>query len=91
MQATGFVLPGFPSMGSWISYGLGSMNSDLPTFVVLAVAETTMAVRGDTATNITKPATLETGGVITVPGFINEGDTIKIDTRTSTYIERVNK
>ena len=35
MQATGFVLPGFPSMGSWISYGLGSMNSDLPTFVVL--------------------------------------------------------
>ena len=35
MQATGFVLPGFPSMGSWISYGLGSMNDDLPTFVVL--------------------------------------------------------
>jgi elongation factor P len=67
------------------------LGVELPTFVVLTVTETTMAVRGDTATNITKPATLETGGVITVPGFINEGDTIKIDTRTSTYIERVTK
>lgn len=67
------------------------LGMELPTFVVLTVVETTMAVRGDTATNITKPATLETGGVITVPGFINEGDAIKIDTRTNTYIERVNK
>ena len=65
------------------------LSVDVPMFVELAVTETTIAVRGDTATNITKPATLETGAVITVPGFVNEGDVIKIDTRTGTYIERV--
>ncbi len=62
---------------------------ELPIFVTLAVTETTTAVRGDTATNVTKPATLETGAVINVPGFINEGDVLKIDTRTGEYIERV--
>jgi elongation factor P len=62
---------------------------ELPIFVELAVTETTIAVRGDTATNVTKPATLETGAVIQVPGFINEGDVLKIDTRTGEYITRV--
>ena len=61
---------------------------DPPTFVELAVTETEPGVRGDTATNVTKPATLETGAVIKVPIFINEGDVLKVDTRTGEYIER---
>ncbi len=59
-----------------------------PTFVELRVAETEPGVRGDTATNVTKPATLETGAVIKVPIFINEGDLLRIDTRTGEYLER---
>ena len=62
-----------------------------PTFVDLVVTETEPGVRGDTATNVTKAATLETGAVIRVPIFINEGDLLKIDTRTGEYLERVNK
>lgn len=65
------------------------LSVELPIFVTLEVTETTVAVRGDTATNVTKAATLETGAVIQVPGFVNEGDTLKIDTRSGTYIERV--
>jgi elongation factor P len=65
------------------------LSVELPMFVVLEVAETQVAVRGDTATNVTKAATLETGAVIQVPGFVNEGDRLRIDTRTRTYIERV--
>ena len=60
-----------------------------PTFVELAVTETEPGVKGDTATNVTKAATLETGAVVKVPIFINEGDVLKIDTRTGDYIERV--
>ncbi len=59
-----------------------------PTFVELRVVETEPGVRGDTATNVTKPATLETGAVIKVPIFINEGDLLRIDTRTGEYLER---
>ena len=59
-----------------------------PTFVELAVTETEPGVRGDTATNVTKPETLETGAVIKVPIFINEGDVLRIDTRTGEYLER---
>ncbi len=59
-----------------------------PTFVELKVVETEPGVRGDTATNVTKPATLETGAVIKVPIFINEGDVLKIDTRSGEYLER---
>lgn len=65
------------------------LGVELPIFVELAVTETTIAVRGDTATNVTKAATLETGAVIQVPGFVNEGDVLKIDTRSGDYIERV--
>lgn len=64
------------------------VSVDLPTFVVLQVTSTTIAVRGDTATDVTKPATLETGAEISVPSFIDEGDLLKIDTRTGAYIER---
>ena len=59
-----------------------------PTFVELTVTETEPGVRGDTATNVTKPATLETGAVVKVPIFINEGDLLRIDTRTGEYLER---
>ena len=62
---------------------------DPPTFVELAVTETEPGVKGDTATNVTKAATLETGAVVKVPIFINEGDILKIDTRTGDYVERV--
>ena len=59
-----------------------------PTFVELAVTETEPGVKGDTATNVTKAATLETGAVVKVPIFINEGDVLRIDTRTGEYLER---
>ena len=62
---------------------------DLPIFVELEITKTEPGVRGDTASGGTKPATVETGAVIQVPLFLNEGDKIKIDTRTGAYIERV--
>jgi elongation factor P len=62
---------------------------ELPTFVNLAITHTEPGFRGDTATGGTKPATLETGMVVQVPLFLNEGDVVKIDTRTGQYIERV--
>lgn len=65
------------------------LNVDLPTFLELVVAQTDPGFKGDTASGGGKPATLETGAVVRVPFHINEGDTIKVDTRTSEYIERV--
>ncbi|MBW1982076.1 MAG: elongation factor P [Deltaproteobacteria bacterium] len=62
---------------------------DLPNFVDLAIVQTEPGVRGDTATGATKPATLETGVVVQVPLFLNEGDLVKVDTRSGEYIERV--
>lgn len=59
-----------------------------PNFVELEIVHTEPGVRGDTATNVTKPATLETGAVINVPIFINSGDIIRIDTRTGEYMSR---
>ena len=62
---------------------------DLPNFVTLAVTHTEPGIKGDTATGAVKPATLETGYIVQVPLFINQGDTLKIDTRTGDYVERV--
>ena len=59
-----------------------------PTFVELEVTQTDPGFRGDTATNVTKPATLETGAEIRVPLFIDQGEKIRIDTRTGEYKER---
>ncbi len=59
-----------------------------PTFVNLEVTQTEPGVKGNTATNTLKPATLETGAEIRVPLFINEGDVIQIDTRTGEYLSR---
>ena len=60
-----------------------------PMFVELAVTQTDPGFKGDTATGASKPATLETGAQIKVPLFVNEGDVLKIDTRTGEYLERV--
>lgn len=65
------------------------LGVELPQFVELVVTYTEPGIRGDTATNATKPATMETGAEIQVPLFINEGDKIKVDTRTNSYSERV--
>ncbi len=62
---------------------------DLPITVELEVVETAPGFKGDTAAGGTKPAKLETGLVVNVPLFVNEGERIKIDTRTGTYLERV--
>lgn len=62
---------------------------ELPNFVNLQVKETEPGVKGDTASGGSKPATLETGLTIQVPFFINEGDAVRVDTRTDQYIERV--
>ena len=70
------------------SYNGNVFAVDPPNFVELTVTATDPGFKGDTATNVTKPATLETGAEIKVPLFINEGDKIKIDTRTGEYLER---
>ena len=62
---------------------------DLPNFVELEVTDTDPGLKGDTVSGGSKPATVSTGGVVTVPLFINEGDWLKIDTRDATYLERV--
>ena len=62
---------------------------DLPPHVQLRVTFTEPAAKGDTATNVLKPATVETGATIQVPIFVNEGDLLRVDTRTGDYIERV--
>ena len=61
-----------------------------PNFVELEITETEPGIKGNTASNVTKSATVETGAVVQVPLFINEGDKIKIDTRTGEYLSRVN-
>jgi elongation factor P len=62
---------------------------ELPNFLELVVESAEPGVRGDTANNVTKPATLETGAVVNVPLFVNPGDKIRIDTRTGQYVSRV--
>ncbi|NLJ75793.1 MAG: elongation factor P [Peptococcaceae bacterium] len=65
-----------------------SIGVDLPNSVELEVVETTPGIKGDTASGGSKPATLETGAVVQVPLFINEGDKLLIDTRSGSYIKR---
>ena len=65
------------------------ISVEIPIFINLKVVETEPGIRGDTATGAVKPAKLETGAQINVPLFINEGDTLKVDTRTGEYSERV--
>lgn len=67
------------------------VSIETDTFVELKVTETQPGIRGDTATGGSKPATLETGLVVSVPFHINEGDILRIDTRTNEYMDRVNR
>ena len=71
-----------------LSYKGNVFGIEPPNFVELQVTETEPGEKGDTATNVTKPATLETGAEIKVPIFINEGEMIRVDTRTGEYMER---
>jgi elongation factor P len=85
-DSAGFILP---EMVCGIMFWRGrAVNIDVPAHVVLKVTYCEPGVRGDTANNVTKPATLETGAIVQVPLFVNEGDTIKVDTRTGEYLER---
>jgi elongation factor P len=70
------------------SYKGNVFGVEPPNFVELTVTKTDPGFRGDTATNVLKPATVETGAEVKVPLFIEEGDKIKIDTRTGEYLER---
>ena len=80
--------------GEMVSISINSedgmpLSAEMPASVVLEITHTEPGVKGNTATNATKPATVETGASINVPLFINEGDKIKVDTEKSSYIERV--
>jgi elongation factor P len=66
-----------------------AVSVELPNFIELQIAKTDPGIRGDTATGGSKPATLETGAVIQVPLFLNEGDVVKVDTRSGEYLGRV--
>ncbi len=72
-----------------LTYQGKPIDVEIPVNAILRIERTDPGLRGDTATGGTKPATLETGLTITVPLFLNEGDRVKIDTRTNQYIERV--
>ena len=62
----------------------------LPAFIEATVTECEPGIKGDTASNVTKPATIETGAVVQVPLFIKKGQRIRVDTRSGEYVERVN-
>lgn len=64
------------------------LQLEMPQYVIVKVTYTEPGLKGDTATNTLKPATIETGGEVRVPLFVNEGDLIKIDTRSGEYVER---
>ncbi|MCA1954263.1 MAG: elongation factor P [Anaerolinea sp.] len=68
-----------------------AIDIELPTSVDLKVVEAQAAVRGDTATGVTKRVVLETGAEVEVPMFVNQGDVIRVDTRTGEYVTRVTK
>jgi elongation factor P len=72
-----------------LSYKGNVFGIEPPTFVELEVTHTEPGFRGDTATGATKPAVVETGASVKVPLFVNQGDVIRIDTRTGDYLERV--
>ena len=72
-----------------LSYKGKVFGVEPPNFVELEVTETDPGFKGDTATNATKPATLETGAVVNVPFFVSNGDVIRVDTRSNEYLDRV--
>tara|TARA_A100001011_G_C14319733_1_gene849929 strand:- start:779 stop:1345 length:567 start_codon:yes stop_codon:yes gene_type:complete len=86
--------PGLLKEGEIVSISINTedglpLSVDMPASVILEITHTEPGVKGNTATNATKPAEVETGAKINVPLFINEGDKIKVDTEKATYIERI--
>ncbi|SHJ66505.1 elongation factor P [Hathewaya proteolytica DSM 3090] len=78
------------NMNAVIKFFKGEAFSvEAPNFVELLITECEPGAKGNTATNVMKPATVETGAIVKVPLFVNEGETIRIDTRTGEYMERV--
>jgi elongation factor P len=71
-------------------YNERPVGVSLPSHIVMEIVETEPGVKGDTATNVTKSATVQTGLEVQVPLFIKQGERVKIDTRTGSYVERVN-
>jgi len=69
-------------------YNGNPVSIELPPHIVAQIVETEPGVRGDTANNVTKPAKISTGATVAVPIFVTEGEWIKIDTRTASYLER---
>lgn len=85
-SAKDFILP---EMNAEVVFWRGRpVTAEIPQHVELKIEYCEPGVRGDTATNVTKPATLETGATVNVPLFINIGDTVKVDTSTGSYLER---
>ncbi|MGF1511555.1 MAG: elongation factor P [Myxococcota bacterium] len=82
-----FLLPEMPC--DIILWKGRALNVDIPSQVELVITYCEPGVKGDTATNVTKPATVETGATVNVPLFINTGDKIKVDTASGSYLERV--
>ena len=94
LQKTVLDNPGLMKEGEVVTVLINSEDSmplsvDMPASVILEVTHTEPGVKGNTATNATKPATVETGATVNVPLFINEGDKIKVETAKGTYKERV--
>jgi elongation factor P len=82
----GYLKEGMEVTSLWHNHNI--IEIEPPTFVELKIVHTEPGIKGDTARQALKPAQLETGAVISVPLFINQGDTIRIDTRTGEYVER---
>jgi len=95
LQETALDAPGLLKEGEVVTILFNTEDSmplsvDMPASVVLEITYTEPGVKGNTATNATKPAKVETGAEVKVPLFINEGDKVKIDTSNGSYMERVN-
>lgn len=86
LQILPFLKEGNPV--SLLRYEDSVIGVELPITVELEVAQTEPGVRGDTVSGVTKPARLETGAALQVPLFVNQGDRVRVDTRTGAYIER---
>jgi len=88
-ESRGFLLDN--AVCSVVLYNGRPIGISLPTFIEMEVIETDPGFKGDTANNVLKPAKFSTGAIVNVPIFINQGDLIRIDTRTGEYVERVSK
>ena len=85
-DATNYLVPNFEV--TLDEYQGEPIGVEMPASVVMTVADTSVGLKGDTATGATKPATMESGLKVNVPLFVNTGDKIKVDTRTGEYLER---